>query len=46
VIQVPQFFNLHHGLLFLIMHEHGISNNNRRQIQEQLAPDVQTDNSG
>jgi hypothetical protein len=39
-------FNLHHGLLFLIMNQPGISNNDRRQLQQQLAPDVQTDTFG
>lgn len=42
----PKVFNLHHGLLFLIMNEPGISDNNRRQLQQQLAPDVQADTFG
>jgi hypothetical protein len=42
----PKVFILHHGLLFLIMNEPGISNNDRRQLQQQLAPDVQADKFG
>ena len=38
--------NLHKGLLFLIMGEPGISDNNRRSLQEQLAPDLQTQTFG
>jgi hypothetical protein len=33
--------NLHKGLLFLIMYEPGISDNDRRTLQKQLAPDLQ-----
>ena len=38
--------NLHKGLLFLIMHEPGISNNDRRTLQRELAPDLRTETLG
>ena len=38
--------NLHKGLLFLIMHEPGISNNDRRTLQGELAPDLRTETFG
>jgi hypothetical protein len=38
--------NLHKGLLFLIMYEPGISDNDRRTLQKQLAPDLQAQTFG
>jgi hypothetical protein len=38
--------NLHKGLLFLIMNEPGISNNDRRELQEQLAPEMHPETFG
>ena len=38
--------NLHKGLLFLIMHEPGISDNDRHTLQGELAPDLQTETFG
>jgi hypothetical protein len=42
----PAVFNLHHGLLFLIMNQPGISDNDRRSLKKQLAPDVADDTFG
>ena len=39
-------FNLHHGLLFLIMNQPGFSDNDRRSLKKQLAPDVADDTFG
>jgi hypothetical protein len=39
-------FNLHHGLLFLIMNQPGISDNDRRSLKKQLAADVADDTFG
>ena len=36
----PKVSNLHKGLLFLLFHQPGISNNNRKALQERLAPDL------
>jgi len=38
--------NLHKGLLFLIMYEPGISDNDRSTLQRQLASDLQTQTFG
>ena len=38
--------NLHKGLLFLIMHEPRISDNDRRSLQQQLAPELKTETFG
>jgi hypothetical protein len=42
----PAVFNLHHGMLFLIMNQPGISPNDRQNLKRQLAPDVQDDTFG
>jgi hypothetical protein len=42
----PKVFVLHHALLFLIINQPGISDNDRRQLQQELAPDVQADEFG
>ena len=33
--------NLHKGLLFIVMHEPGISDDDRQSLQRQLAPEMQ-----
>ncbi|MFZ0068809.1 MAG: hypothetical protein WAK90_21830 [Pseudolabrys sp.] len=38
--------NLHKGLLFIIMHEPGISNNDRQSLQGQLAPEMHPEKFG
>ena len=38
--------NLHKGLLFLVVHQPGISDNDRQILQRQLAPEVRTETFG
>lgn len=38
--------NLHTGLLFLVLHQPGISHNDRKTLQQRLAPDVRTQTFG
>ena len=42
----PKVSNLHKGLLFLLFHQPGISHNNRKSLQQRLAPDVRTETYG
>jgi hypothetical protein len=42
----PTVSNLHKGLLFLIMHEPGISDDNRRTLAARLAPELRTQTYG
>ena len=42
----PKVSNLHKGLLFLLFHQPGISHNNRKSLQQLLAPDVRTQTFG
>jgi hypothetical protein len=44
--QGDKVFNLHQGLLFLIRHQSGISENDRRTLRQQLAPDLIDDTFG
>ena len=37
----PKVSNLHEGLLFLVLHQPGISDNNRKTLQQRLAPDLE-----
>lgn len=38
--------NLHKGLLFLLLHQPGISDNDRQTLQQRLASDVRTETFG
>ena len=38
--------NLHKGLLFLILHQSGVSEGDRITLQQQLAPDLRVDTFG
>jgi len=38
--------NLHKGLLFLILHQPGISDNDRRTLQQRLAPELRDQTFG
>jgi hypothetical protein len=38
----PKVSNLHKGLLFLLLHQPGISQNNRKSLQQRLAADIRT----
>jgi hypothetical protein len=42
----PKISNLHKGLLFLLFHQPGISQNNRKSLQQLLAPEVRTQTFG
>ncbi|MBR0696846.1 hypothetical protein [Bradyrhizobium lablabi] len=42
----PKVSNLHKGLLFLVLHQPGISHNNRKSLQLRLAADVRTQTFG
>ena len=42
----PKVANLHKGLLFLLLHQPGISNNNRKTLQGRLAPDLRKQTFG
>lgn len=42
----PKVSNLQKGLLFLLFHQPGISHNNRKSLQQRLAPDVRTQTCG
>lgn len=42
----PKVSNLHKGLLFLLFHQPGISDNNRKSLQQRLAPDMRTQTYG
>jgi hypothetical protein len=42
----PKVSNLHKGLLFLVFHQPGISHNNRKSLQERLAPEVRRETFG
>ena len=42
----PKVSNLHKGLLFLLFHQPGISNNNRKALQQRLAPELGTQTFG
>ena len=42
----PKVSNLHKGLLFLILHQSGISNNDRKTLQVQLAPELRKQTFG
>jgi len=44
--QGDEVSNLHKGLLFLISHEGGISDNDRRILAQQLAPDLRDEAFG
>ena len=36
----PKVSNLHKGLLFLLLHQTGVSDNDRKTIQNRLAPEL------
>ena len=38
----PKVHNLHKGLVFIIGHQRGISDNDRKSLLEQLAPELRT----
>ena len=38
--------NLHKGLLFLIVHQSGISDNDRKTLQQRLAPELREERFG
>lgn len=38
----PKVSNLHKGLLFLVLHQRGISDNDRAKLSKRLAPEVAT----
>ena len=42
----PKISNLHKGLLFLLFHQPGISQNNRKSLQQLLAPEIRTQTFG
>jgi hypothetical protein len=42
----PRVHNLHKGLLFLIAHQDGMSDNDRRTLTQRLAPDLVTQTFG
>ena len=42
----PKVSNLHKGLLFLLFHQPGISDDSRKSLQKFLAPEVRTQTFG
>ncbi|WP_027522689.1 hypothetical protein [Bradyrhizobium sp. Ec3.3] len=42
----PKVSNLHQGLLFIVLHQPGISDHDRKILQRRLAPEVKADNFG
>jgi hypothetical protein len=42
----PRVSNLHKGLLFLVLHQPGISDNDRKTLQKGLAPELGTQTFG
>lgn len=42
----PKVSNLHKGLLFLVLHQPGISDNDRKTLQERLAPELREQTFG
>jgi hypothetical protein len=42
----PKVSNLHKGLLFLVLHQPGISDNDRKTLQQRLAPELRTQTFG
>ena len=42
----PKVSNLHKGLLFLIIYQSGISDNDRKTLQGRLAPELRTQTFG
>jgi hypothetical protein len=42
----PKVSNLHKGLLFLVFHQPGISDDDRKSLQRRLAPEVGTQTFG
>lgn len=42
----PRVSNLHKGLLFMVLHQPGISENDRRTLQRRLAPEIRTETFG
>ena len=42
----PKVSNLHKGLMFLLIYQPGISNNDRKTLQRRLAPELRTQTFG
>jgi hypothetical protein len=42
----PKVSNLHKGLLFLVLHQRGIDDNDREILSQRLAPEVRTQTFG
>jgi len=42
----PRVSNLHKGLLYLVLHQPGISDDTRKTLQKELAPDLRTQTFG
>jgi hypothetical protein len=42
----PKVSNLHKGLLFLVLHQPGVSDNDRKTLQRRLAPELRAQTFG